>query len=167
LHCCGSWMFIPDPDFCPSRTSDPLSKMTRSRALLMPYPLTLSKFDRNWKKKNHFGFSEVSNIIHKECCCKVGNEKQSCVAASSDGWRRRFGTLQSSGWRSLAEAGQVQAVHLCHRTQAQQVIPGLCRGPNVCPNSVLTGRSSFWCWSWQNKRWHKKCKYYADNYIIS
>ncbi len=40
------------PDFCPSRISDPLSKMTRSRALFVSDPLALSKFDRNRKKKN-------------------------------------------------------------------------------------------------------------------
>ncbi len=63
---------------------------------------------------------------------KLCNEKQSFVAASSGGWGRRFGFLQSSGRRSrLAKDGQVQTLHLCHRAQAQQVIPDSAVGRRV------------------------------------
>jgi hypothetical protein len=76
--------------------------------------------------------------MHGSATRKVGNEKPSFDAASSSGWGRRCGFLQSSGWGSrLPEAGQIQAIHLCNRAQAQQVIPGLCRGPDVCLNSAL------------------------------
>jgi hypothetical protein len=31
FQCCGSGMFIPDPDFCPSRISNPRSKNSNKR----------------------------------------------------------------------------------------------------------------------------------------